>query len=518
MVLELSSFQLEGCTTLRPARGGAPQPLARPPRPPPEHGRPTSPPRPGSSPARSRPTSPCSTPTTPRWPGWRCLRGSSAFSLKDAARRGAPRGRNAGARRRAPASRGPGSACSAITTSRMLWPPRSPRAVSASRAPRSRPVWAASRDCRTDTGSSPRAEASAGLTTRRAPTSAPPRRASPAIRPAPSTSSSAGSARDRTSETSGRATEGRLAGIYLIGEAAEEIAEALDGVAPIERLRHARRGRPPSRRPRAPRRHRSALPGVRIVRPVQGLRPPGRRVRPSGPRRRGRRVMPRTRQIDHTLLAVTVGAAAVGVVFVGSASGPLAREYYHVSEYEFAIRQLIAVVLGLGVHARRHIRPSRSPDPVEGRLPASGDHVGGPRRRLRPVAGRRNPPLAPASRISSIQPSAVAKVTLPLALAALLGRSFPDRRERVTAQRRAVLHHRRHRRPRADRARHGLGAAPARGGGQRPAAGRRSDAAPRWGWRARRPWSSLSSPCSGRTGSSDSARSSATPATRSSSR
>ena len=148
--------------------------------------------------------------------------------------------------------------------------------------------------------------------------------------------------------------------------------------------------------------------------------------------------MPRTRQIDHTLLAVTVGAAAVGVVFVGSASGPLAREYYHVSEYEFAIRQLIAVVLGLGCMLAATFVPLDRLTRWKIAFPLllitwaalAVAFV------QSPIAGTHRWLQLP---VSSIQPSAVAKVTLPLALAALLGRSFPDRRERITAQRRAVF-------------------------------------------------------------------------------
>jgi cell division protein FtsW len=142
--------------------------------------------------------------------------------------------------------------------------------------------------------------------------------------------------------------------------------------------------------------------------------------------------------MDYTLLAVTVGTAAVGVVIVGSASGSLAREHYHLSEYEFAIRQLVAVVLGLaGMLAATFVPLDR----------LTRWKVAFPLLLITwaalviafvqsPVAGTHRWLQLP---VSSIQPSAVAKVTLPLALAALLGRPFPDRRERVTAQRKAVL-------------------------------------------------------------------------------
>ena len=147
--------------------------------------------------------------------------------------------------------------------------------------------------------------------------------------------------------------------------------------------------------------------------------------------------MPRTRQIDRTLLAVTVGTAAVGVVMVGSASGPLARESYHVSEYEFAIRQLVAVAIGfVGMIAAMFVPLDRLtrwrvafPLLLATWVALAVAYF------QRPIAGTHRWLQLP---VSSIQPSAVAKVLLPLALAALLGRSYPDRADRLAAQRKAL--------------------------------------------------------------------------------
>ena len=148
--------------------------------------------------------------------------------------------------------------------------------------------------------------------------------------------------------------------------------------------------------------------------------------------------MPQTRQLDHALLAVTVGAAAVGVVMVGSASGPLAREYYHIWEYEFAMRQLVAMVLGFaGMLAATFVPLDRILGPkVAFPLLATTWIALAVAYLQAPVAGTHRWLQLP---VSSIQPSAIAKVTLPLALAALLGRPYGDRRERSRAQQQALV-------------------------------------------------------------------------------
>jgi cell division protein FtsW len=148
--------------------------------------------------------------------------------------------------------------------------------------------------------------------------------------------------------------------------------------------------------------------------------------------------MPQTRQLDHTLLAVTVGAAAVGVVMVGSASGPLAREHYHVWEYEFAVRQLVAMVLGFaGMLAATFVPLDRLlSSKVAFPLLAATWVALGVAYLQAPIAGTHRWLQLP---VSSIQPSAIAKVTLPLAIAALLGRSFQERQQRWKAQQRAIV-------------------------------------------------------------------------------
>src|SRR5664280_1015919 len=196
------------------------------------------------------------------------------------------------------------------------------------------------------------------------------------------------------------AAEHRLARTYLIGEAAAAIG--------------------------------AALAGARLVRPVHGLPPPRRRVRPPGARRGGETLMPQTRRIDRTLLGATVLTAAVGVVMVGSASGPLASESYHLWEYEFAFRQLVAVLLGFGAMFAAAFVPLDRLTSWKVALPLLAVTW------FALLAAFFQAPVAGTHRwlqlpVSSIQPSAIAKVTLPLALAALLGRPFPDRQARHRA-------------------------------------------------------------------------------------
>ncbi len=147
--------------------------------------------------------------------------------------------------------------------------------------------------------------------------------------------------------------------------------------------------------------------------------------------------MPRTRQIDRVLMAATMVTAAVGVVMVGSASGPLARQYYHLSEYEFAYRQLVAVLLGTAGMLAATFAPLDRLTRWNVAIPLLAATWGAL------IAAFLQTPVANTHRwlqlpMSSIQPSAVAKVTLPLALASLLGRPMPGRRERRAAQRLAL--------------------------------------------------------------------------------
>ncbi len=138
--------------------------------------------------------------------------------------------------------------------------------------------------------------------------------------------------------------------------------------------------------------------------------------------------MPRRRQVDRWLLAATVLTACFGVVMVASASAPLARDYYRVGELEFAFRQLVAVLLGvMGLLAATFVPLDRLTD----------------RRVALPLlaltwaalaAALLQPRIAGTHRwlhlpVGSIQPSTLAKVTLPLALASWLGSSSRARRD-----------------------------------------------------------------------------------------
>ena len=129
--------------------------------------------------------------------------------------------------------------------------------------------------------------------------------------------------------------------------------------------------------------------------------------------------MPRTREVDRYLLGAALVGAAFGVVMVASASAPLAREYYDLPEGEFAFRQAMAVLLGAGALLAATFVPL---DWLTNRKVAFGalfltwglllaaylqPTVAGTHRWLRLPIG-------------SLQPSAIAKVTLPLALAALI--------------------------------------------------------------------------------------------------
>jgi cell division protein FtsW len=127
--------------------------------------------------------------------------------------------------------------------------------------------------------------------------------------------------------------------------------------------------------------------------------------------------MPRARSVDRTLLAATVLTAILGVVMVASASGTVAHEHYGLPEFEFGLRQAVAVVLGLGALLAATFVPIDRLLSVKVALPLLGGtwlallipffqgRVAGTHRWLQLPLG-------------SLQPSALAKVTLPLALAA----------------------------------------------------------------------------------------------------
>jgi cell division protein FtsW len=148
--------------------------------------------------------------------------------------------------------------------------------------------------------------------------------------------------------------------------------------------------------------------------------------------------MPRRREIDRWLLGATLVTAALGVVMVGSASGPLAREYYHLPEFEFALRQLVAVVLGVAGMLAAMFVPLERVTRWRIAFPlllvtwaALAVAFVQPT-----VAGTHRWLQLPGL---SIQPSALAKVTLPLALAALLSRQRREPQPSQPAYRTAFL-------------------------------------------------------------------------------
>lgn len=142
--------------------------------------------------------------------------------------------------------------------------------------------------------------------------------------------------------------------------------------------------------------------------------------------------MPRTRQLDPWLIGATALTAFVGVVLVASASAPLAREYFRVSETAFASRQALAVVLGLGAMLVAAFVPlERLTHPRVALLLMGLTWVALIIPYFQPrVAGTARWLQLPGL---SIQPSAVAKVALPLALASLIAsQRSRDRSERET--------------------------------------------------------------------------------------
>lgn len=126
--------------------------------------------------------------------------------------------------------------------------------------------------------------------------------------------------------------------------------------------------------------------------------------------------MPRQRQVDRLLVATTILTATAGVVMVASASGPLAREAYGVPEFEFAFRQLVAVLLGAGAMLAATFVPLHhllKPHVALGGLGITWVALVVPYLQ-RPINGAHRWLQLP---MGSLQPSALAKVALPLALA-----------------------------------------------------------------------------------------------------
>lgn len=140
--------------------------------------------------------------------------------------------------------------------------------------------------------------------------------------------------------------------------------------------------------------------------------------------------MPRHRVLDYRLAAAAILTATLGVLLVASASGPLARDYYRLPEWDFAWRQGIAVVLGLAAMLAATFVPLEKLTslPVASSLLVLNW--------VALAAAYFQPEVANTHRwlrlpFGSVQPSAFAKVILPLALAAWLAycqrRQLPPR-------------------------------------------------------------------------------------------
>lgn len=126
--------------------------------------------------------------------------------------------------------------------------------------------------------------------------------------------------------------------------------------------------------------------------------------------------MPRHRELDRVLLATALLAATIGVVMVASASGPLAREMYRLPALDFALRQLVAAVLGVVAM----LVAAFVPLDVLFRPVFAWTGLGATWIAL--LIPYFQPPVAGTHRWLqlfgiSLQPSALAKVALPLALA-----------------------------------------------------------------------------------------------------
>jgi len=141
-------------------------------------------------------------------------------------------------------------------------------------------------------------------------------------------------------------------------------------------------------------------------------------------------MMPRALQVDRPMLGATVLTAAIGVVMVASAS-------FHLARYDFALRQLVAIVLGMaGMLAAMFAPLDRILKPKPALVLLGLSWLGlGLAYLQAPNAGTHRWLQLP---VASVQPSAIAKVTLPLALAALLARRPASRGERRRIERTAL--------------------------------------------------------------------------------
>lgn len=129
--------------------------------------------------------------------------------------------------------------------------------------------------------------------------------------------------------------------------------------------------------------------------------------------------MPRRRELDRVLFAAALLVATIGVVMVASASGPLAREMYRLPEFDFAFRQLVAAILGMVAMLVAALVPLDllfRPALAWSGLGVTWVALFVPYCQP-PVAGTHRWLQLPGI---SVQPSALAKVALPLALASWL--------------------------------------------------------------------------------------------------
>lgn len=136
--------------------------------------------------------------------------------------------------------------------------------------------------------------------------------------------------------------------------------------------------------------------------------------------------MPKRKHLDRWLLFATLVTALVGVALVWSASAPLARDYYRLPSWEFAYRQLLAWLLGtVGMLVLALL-------PLELLLNRTLALSSLALTWVLLVIPYFQPEVAQTHRwlrlpIGSLQPSALAKVTLPLVLGVLLAELETDR-------------------------------------------------------------------------------------------
>jgi len=129
--------------------------------------------------------------------------------------------------------------------------------------------------------------------------------------------------------------------------------------------------------------------------------------------------MPKRKQLDGYLLFATLVCALVGIALVWSASAPLARDYYRLPSWDFAYRQFLAWLLGTAVMLAVAMLP------LDRLLTRTVAWTGLALTWVLLVVPYFQPEVAQTHRwlrlpFGSFQPSGLAKLTLPLALAVVL--------------------------------------------------------------------------------------------------